>query len=41
MGLAEERELEFLRAEKVRLESELEYVAMMCDVELPTDEEGE
>ncbi len=41
MGLKKERELDFLRAEKERLEGLLDYTAMMADVELPNDEEEE
>ena len=38
MGLDKEQELDYLRAENERKGLLLEYVAMMCDVELPEDE---
>lgn len=35
-----EKKMELFGSESVRLDSAIEYVAMMCDVELPDDEEG-
>lgn len=39
MDIKKEREVEFLNAEKDRMDSAIEYIAMMCDVELYDDEE--
>lgn len=41
MGLREERELEWLCAEAERQQGIIDYVAMMADVELPTDDDQE
>lgn len=41
MPLDKERTLDYEVSENERLNSYLEYVAMMADIELPTDEEAE
>ena len=41
MTIREQRELEYLRAEVARLKATSDYVAMMCDIEIPkADEEA-
>lgn len=41
LGIKKAREVEDLRAENERLEADLEYVAMMTEVELEEEEEGD
>lgn len=38
--LEEQRENERLKAENVKLSADLDYIAMMCDVDLETEQEG-
>ena len=40
LGPREERERERTNAEAARNAANIDYVAMMCDVDMPNDEEG-